>query len=191
VPVPCGSPSPAVPSAACTAAAAAATRGSSWYSAGRVLAHRQRLDEGAQLAGQCRQLGGQRLAVQRRCRLDQPRLVARGRWPRPDTFTVTTANGGLHLYFTAPAARVVVNTIGGQGPGIDFRAPGRTSGGYVVGPGSVVDGRAYVIDRDLPIAPLSNWLVQRLCPSRTRIRFGAKTGDVRVTTGRPGAGRFG
>jgi len=103
---------------------------------------------------------------------------------RPETFTVATANGGLHLYFTAPPGHVVINTIGGIGPGIDVRAPGRTSGGYVVGPGSVVDGRAYVIDTDLPIAPLPGWLLRLLCPARNRLRLGAKTGDVRVTVDR-------
>jgi hypothetical protein len=52
------------------------------------------------------------------------------------------AGGGLHLYFTAPPVWVMVNTIGFLGPGVDVRAPGRTSGGYVIGPGSVIDGRA-------------------------------------------------
>jgi Bifunctional DNA primase/polymerase, N-terminal len=55
------------------------------------------------------------------------RLCAAHEQPSPQTFTVATANGGLHLYFTAPPARVVVNTIGILGRGIDVRAPGRMS----------------------------------------------------------------
>lgn len=105
-----------------------------------------------------------------------------GRQPWPETFTVATANRGLHLYFRAPAARVVVSSIGVLGPGIDVRAPGQISGGYVVGPGSVVSGRPYVVHHDLPIAPLPAWLVRLLGSTRPRVGFGAKIGDIRVTT---------
>ena len=104
--------------------------------------------------------------------------------PWPATFTVATAGGGLHLYFTAPPDRVVVNTIGLLGHGVDVRAPGRTSGGYVIGPGSIVGGRAYTIDRDLPIEALPAWLLRRLCPPGTRVQLGAKTGNVRVLVDR-------
>lgn len=116
--------------------------------------------------------------------LEQLRIEHDGQ--RPRTFTVATAHDGRHLYFTAPPRHVVINTIGRLGPGIDVRAPGRTSGGYVVGPGSVVDGRPYDIDADLPIAALPDWLLPLLLcpPSGSRLRLGAKTGDLHVSVDR-------
>lgn len=54
-------------------------------------------------------------------------------------------------------------------PGIDVRSPGRHLGGYLVGPGSAIDGRAYAITRDLPITPLPTWLTAHLTrPLRER-----------------------
>lgn len=87
--------------------------------------------------------------------------------PWPDTFTVATPSGGRHLYFRAPADGTVIgSTSGGKtplGPGIDTRGPGAGGrGGYVVGPGSIVDGRRYEITRDLPIAPLPAWITTLL-----------------------------
>ncbi|MER6201718.1 bifunctional DNA primase/polymerase [Streptomyces sp. NPDC001586] len=83
----------------------------------------------------------------------------------PETFTVATPSGGRHLYFQAPMGCTIGSVSGGHsplGPGIDVRGPGRRSGGYLVGPGSVVDGRPYVIAPDVPVAPLPCWLAERL-----------------------------
>lgn len=87
--------------------------------------------------------------------------------PWPQTFTVRTpSNDGLHLYFRAPAGCTIGSSSGGRtalGTGIDTRGPGRGGrGGYLVGPGSIVDGRSYVIERDLPIALLPAWIADRL-----------------------------
>jgi hypothetical protein len=83
--------------------------------------------------------------------------------PWPVTLTVRTPSQGLHVYFRAPVDRVVLNTSGGLtklGPGVDVRAPGRTTGGFVVGPGSVVDGAVYAVDvRAAPI-PLPGWITE-------------------------------
>ena len=68
---------------------------------------------------------------------------------------------GLHLYFWAPAGVVVPSSIGWW-PGVDVRAPGQRLGGYLVGPGSVVDGVAYTVARDVAIAPLPAWLTRKL-----------------------------
>ena len=94
-------------------------------------------------------------------------LCAAARWPWPDTLTVATPSGGRHLYFAAPAGVVVPSSIG-RWPGIDVRAPGQRLGGYLVGPGSTVDGRPYTIIRDLPIAPLPRWLATRLTAGQRR-----------------------
>jgi len=104
--------------------------------------------------------------------------------PWPATFTVSTPSGGLHLYFAAPAW-TVVNTIKVLAPGIDVRAPGRALGGYVVGPGSIVGGRAYAIAEDLPIAALTSWIGRRLRATAARRVLApgwrAKTDDVRLS----------
>lgn len=85
------------------------------------------------------------------------RELAAGR-PIPDTFTVATPSGGMHLYFRAPAAPRLRNTVARLGPLIDTRA----TGGYVVGPGSVIRGRPYEIVADVPIAPVPRWIVREL-----------------------------
>lgn len=84
----------------------------------------------------------------------------------PDTLTVATPHGGLHIYFRVPHGCTVLSTSHGRsglGAGIDTRAPGRRSGGYLAGPGSVVDGHRYTITRAREIATLPPWLANLLC----------------------------
>ncbi|MFV8133207.1 bifunctional DNA primase/polymerase [Streptomyces syringium] len=83
----------------------------------------------------------------------------------PDTFTVATPSGGRHLYFRVPADCTIGSVSGGRtllGPGIDVRGPGRRSGGYLVGPGSIVGGLPYTPVKDVPVAPLPQWIAERL-----------------------------
>ncbi|MEV0236799.1 bifunctional DNA primase/polymerase [Nonomuraea sp. NPDC050786] len=55
----------------------------------------------------------------------------------PDTLTVRTPSGGLHLYLAVPAGVVIGSTAGRSpssplGPGVDTRGPGRGGrGGYL------------------------------------------------------------
>lgn len=82
----------------------------------------------------------------------------------PVTFTVDTPHG-RHLYFAAPPGVVIGSASGDRsplGPGVDLRGPGRRTGGYLIGPGSTVDGVVYRIREDAPLAPLPEW-VQRIC----------------------------
>ncbi|OHV28662.1 hypothetical protein BBK14_34270 [Parafrankia soli] len=77
----------------------------------------------------------------------------------PDTLTVRTPSGGVHLYFRAPVGCTLASLSGGRtrpGPGIDVRGPGRHSAG------SLVDDIPYVIVRDTPIQPLPTWISSRL-----------------------------
>jgi hypothetical protein len=83
-----------------------------------------------------------------------------------DTFTVRTWSGGLHLYFDGPD---VENSVGRPddgrlGDGLDVRS----EGGYLVGPGSVIDGRRYVIEIDGPIQDAPAELIARLTARRER-----------------------
>jgi Bifunctional DNA primase/polymerase, N-terminal len=91
-------------------------------------------------------------ALQRLCRAHGQRYPA-------GTYTVDTPSGGTHLYFTAPPTPVR-NSAGRLGPLIDVRA----DGGYVVGDGSVIDGRRYAARGDvLPLPlPLPAWLARLL-----------------------------
>jgi hypothetical protein len=91
-------------------------------------------------------------AFQRLCRAHDQRYPA-------GTYTVDTPSGGSHLYFTAPETPVR-NSAGRLGPLIDIRA----HGGYVVGDGSLVDGRPYAARGDfLPLAlPLPAWIARLL-----------------------------
>jgi hypothetical protein len=82
----------------------------------------------------------------------------------PDTLTVATPHGGRHLYFHAHG-RPIAGTSGRRSPlgaGIDVRGPGRRLGGYLVGPGSVVDGMSYTLERDTAIQDLPAWLTALL-----------------------------
>jgi bifunctional DNA primase/polymerase-like protein len=87
-------------------------------------------------------------ALQRLCRAHGQRYPA-------GTYTVDTPSGGSHLYFTAPEIPVR-NSAGRLGPLIDVRA----DGGYVIGDGSRIGGRAYAARGDfLPLAlPLPAWI---------------------------------
>jgi hypothetical protein len=75
-----------------------------------------------------------------------------------DTYTVRTASGGTHLYYTAPAGVTLRNTAGRLGWLIDTRA----TGGYVVAAGSHVAGHRYIALVDVAPMPLPGWLTDRL-----------------------------
>lgn len=80
----------------------------------------------------------------------------------PVTYTVETPSGGRHLYYAAPAGRVIGNKP--LGPLIDVRGGGDGNGGYVLGPGSVLNGRAYEVIDDQEPAPLPRWIADLLDP---------------------------
>lgn len=106
----------------------------------------------------------------------------------PWTHTVTTPSGGAHLYYLAPAGRPIPNRC--PGPMIDVKAAGGADGGYVVGPGSVIDGRSYEVADDQDPVPLPAWLAdlidppqqaaRRMAPQATRMasRYGRLRGLV-------------
>ncbi|GAA1858769.1 bifunctional DNA primase/polymerase [Pseudonocardia ailaonensis] len=70
-----------------------------------------------------------------------------------ETYSVQTASGGEHLYFTAPDGAQIRNSAGRLGWLIDVRA----AGGYVVAAGSVVRSRRYRA-ADAPVADLPQWI---------------------------------
>lgn len=81
-----------------------------------------------------------------------------------DTLTVATPSGGLHLYYRSPAGVELRNTGGEQGRGLGWKIDTRAGGGYMVAPGSLIDGRVYELLHDGPVRELPAWLAQRLAP---------------------------
>jgi hypothetical protein len=74
----------------------------------------------------------------------------------PPTFETLTPSNGRHLYYRVPKAlKQGVDTLGS---GLDTRS----LGGYVVGPGSVIDNKEYTITNKSHIAPAPQWLIDRL-----------------------------
>lgn len=84
-------------------------------------------------------------------------------YPVPtQTYTVSTARGGRHLYFRAPDGAVLGNTDGESGRGLGWKVDTRAWGGYVVAPGSITPAGRYEVVQDLPVAELPDWLLTRL-----------------------------
>ena len=76
--------------------------------------------------------------------------------PLPVRSVAKTRSDGYHLYVKHnPLIRTGTNRLG---PGIDFRG----EGGYVVAPGSVVDGKAYRMIRKEPFPEAPAWLLERI-----------------------------
>lgn len=66
----------------------------------------------------------------------------------PHTLTVQSPSGGFHLYYRSP--REIAGNQNIMGPGIDVRGYHN----FTLAPGSTVDGRAYTLSADAPIAPM-------------------------------------
>lgn len=91
--------------------------------------------------------------------------------PWPPTYTVATAGGGRHLYFTAPGDPAIGCSTSKAGPQIDVKA----SGGCVVAAGSVVGGRRYeVLDDDGP-EPLPGWITRLLAAPKAFAEINPRT----------------
>ena len=88
-----------------------------------------------------------------------------------NTYTVQTANDGYHLYFEydEEIKQTVNNTYH-----IDIRS----DGGYVVSPGSMIDGKSYKVVNDTTVKPipvgLRQWLLKNLYTIDTQIKSSNK-----------------
>ena len=72
-----------------------------------------------------------------------------------DTMIVRTPSGGLHAWYAGPPT---ANSVQRIARGIDTRGPN----GYLAMPGSIIDGRQYELLRDLPIAPVQDFVLDKL-----------------------------
>lgn len=77
----------------------------------------------------------------------------------PTTFVASTPTGGRHVFYRLPEGHPgVPNSVEKLGKGLDVRS----TNGYVVGPGSEINGRFYEVKRDNPIADAPEWLILKL-----------------------------
>jgi len=90
----------------------------------------------------------------------------------PETYSVLTPSGGMHLYFQQPAEGPLIGCATGEGPAAPHIGPMvdvRGVGGYVIAAGSysTAQGRAYerVSAPEVRPQPLPGWLLELLRPS--------------------------
>lgn len=78
----------------------------------------------------------------------------------PATLTTVTPTGGKHLFYKLPPGHPgVPNSVGVLGAGLDLRS----TGGYVLAPGSVVPAGEYVFENPaVAVAYAPQWLLDRL-----------------------------
>lgn len=106
------------------------------------------------------------------------------------TYQVTTGRGGAHLYYQTPDGVELRNTA--YAPDRDPSAylgwciDTRGVGGYVVGPGSVVDGRRYATLHSAAPAPLPGWILV-LLTSRMREQAAFQARGAGARSGSPAA----
>ncbi len=94
----------------------------------------------------------------------------------PHTLTVRSPSGGFHLYYRPAQPVANAQDKGGFGPGVDVR--GRN--GFVLAPGSSIDGRFYEIVADAPIAPMPDtfWRYLRAPDTERERRDAAPATDL-------------
>lgn len=93
------------------------------------------------------------------------------------TVAVRTQSGGGHFYFRLPSSAVAFGGLDVLGRGVDVRA----TDGYVVAPGSAIDGRPYSWQAghsptECELAAAPGWLVDACSERRRRsLRVGRRT----------------
>lgn len=94
----------------------------------------------------------------------------------PATLCTRTPSGGRHFFYRLPDGHPgVPNSVGDIGPGLDVRS----TGGYVVAPGSVVSAGAYAFESDTrEIARAPEWFIRRA--GNVRVRSAERDTDSRV-----------
>lgn len=82
----------------------------------------------------------------------------------PKTLISKTVRDGYHMIYRLPEHVIVKGGVDKLGKGIDVKA----YGGYVVGAGSTIDGKAYRWANELPIALAPQWLIDQCKAPRVR-----------------------
>ena len=97
----------------------------------------------------------------------------------PSTVECITASKGRHLYFRYPRNVEIYNSQSKLGEDIDVRG----EGGYVVAPGSIIDGNSYEWEAsghpdDVVIADAPEWLIQLANENSQNERFKLPVGII-------------
>jgi hypothetical protein len=101
----------------------------------------------------------------------------------PETLTVRTGGGGMHVYLKYPAGCGIRNSAGRVGLGLDMRG----EGGYIVAPPSRTDKGPYTFLDKFPRAAPPEWLLEAArAPHRTATdEDGANPGQPGGLDGEP------
>ena len=75
----------------------------------------------------------------------------------PETMTSNTQGGGQHLFYVRRACERIKNGTHTLGAGVDVK----TDGGYVLMPGSTIEGRSYTRANGVPMAFAPPWIVEQ------------------------------
>jgi hypothetical protein len=92
--------------------------------------------------------------------------------PLPATYTVRTPNGGVHMYFRAPAGSELAGGTDKLGQGVDIKTGPRS---YVLAAGSSFNDREYSLECDAPVAECPSWLSERLAATHRKSTEPPKT----------------
>lgn len=92
----------------------------------------------------------------------------------PETLTVKTPTGGLHLYYRGGGFRNTQGDHGGLGSGVDTRG----EGGFVVAPGSAIGDKEYHVIRRTELAPVPEWLKEKLAHYRSDLLKPRDSGKI-------------
>lgn len=98
------------------------------------------------------------------------------------TLTSETPSGGQHKIYKMPAGMDIANSVGKIDGSIDIRSNRGTNGGYIVAPGSVVDGKPYRFLADVPIADAPQSLIDAIVAVSARAERRAAPAGIEVDT---------
>jgi hypothetical protein len=88
----------------------------------------------------------------------------------PETMTNNTQGGGQHIFYVLRAGEPLKNGTHKLGPGIDVK----TENGYVLMPGSTIEGRMYTRANDAPITFAPGWIVEQCKNAKPKSRAAGK-----------------
>ncbi len=97
----------------------------------------------------------------------------------PETFTVRTPSGGMHVYFRN-TDETIKNSAKKHFKYIDIRGAGDKNGGLAFGPGSEIIGEEgrYEITNDADVAELPEWLAEKIRPRPAPVENNVFTEDA-------------
>jgi hypothetical protein len=125
------------------------------------------------------------------------RMATEAGEPWPDTYTVLTPSGGVHLYFRQPEDGPLIGCATGAGPTAPHLGPlidVRGVGGLVIAAGSYSAAQGLPYRRasapDVVPQPLPGWLLERLRPAAAPAAHAPRSAAVRALSTASRAERY-